>query len=497
MKKALALVLALVLALSMGVSAFAALVELEKVTATDEDPTEIVVIDLKDDSYILYTRPFMPLWDDELTDKYVTYFAIDPEVAYKDIKLTANGNISAELVDYDPETMVAVGALEPTYKILVKGEVPTEAYNFVNGNQKLTLNAWNDGKEVEYTGIGLDGFTKLGYEDAQTIAAALRKDMKVSSSIVTVACEQNVNIVKLTVENNFSAHYTEGTLKIEATYNKKAYSQTLTVINDVSIFEYEEVKYAAEENANGAYLQLGAGGYSDYITSEIGYDKDIADIFGNEYDEELLRKYPFALVVSTTAFRAIEGEDLTVAVVPSQKINGEPIEISVTLKDVAKGQKGINFFAWGDYTFEDKDDDGVKDLTEDFETISFGFKGNQVVNGKFEVVVELPYTYYDLRELFGIKVEEDDIIPYYIVDENGKVVGGKEVDYMTADLTENVKFVVEGENQKLGYYTLTLEVPAAESGEANPNTGAESVVGVVAALAVVSVATAAAVSLKK
>ena len=68
---------------------------------------------------------------------------------------------------------------------------------------------------------------------------------------------------------------------------------------------------------------------------------------------------------------------------------------------------------------------------------------------------------------------------------------------MTADLTENVKFVVEGENQKLGYYTLTLEVPANESGEANPNTGAESVVGVVAALAVVSVATAAAVSLKK
>ena len=51
--------------------------------------------------------------------------------------------------------------------------------------------------------------------------------------------------------------------------------------------------------------------------------------------------------------------------------------------------------------------------------------------------------------------------------------------------------------QKLGQYKVVLEVPAAEVGEANPNTGAESVVGVVAALAVVSVATAAAVSLKK
>lgn len=361
MKKALALVLALVLALSMGVSAFAALVELEKVTATDEDPTEITVIDLKDDSYILYTRPFMPLWDDELTDKYVTYFAIDPEVAYKDIKLTANGNISAELVDYDPETMVAVGALEPTYSIMYKGEVLADNYEFQNISPKdVYLEKYDEERTFDKI-LSAEGWS---YNDAQTLAALVRDDMKVSKGIVNVACEQNVNIVKLTVENNFSAHYTEGTLKIEATYNKKAYSQTLTVINDVSIFEYEEVKYAAENNADGAYLQLGAGGYSDYITSEIGYDKDIADIFGNEYDEDLLRKYPFALVVSTTAFRAIEGEDLTVAVVPSQKINGEPIEISVTLKDVAKGQKGINFFAWGDYTFEDKDDDGVKDLTD-------------------------------------------------------------------------------------------------------------------------------------
>ena len=68
---------------------------------------------------------------------------------------------------------------------------------------------------------------------------------------------------------------------------------------------------------------------------------------------------------------------------------------------------------------------------------------------------------------------------------------------MTADLTEDVEFTVKGENAKLGQYKVVLEVPAAEAGEANPNTGAEAVVGVVAALAVVSVATAAAVSLKK
>ena len=180
MKKALALVLALVLALSMGVSAFAALVELEKVTATDEDPTEITVIDLKDDSYILYTRPFMPLWDDELTDKYVTYFAIDPEVAYKDIKLTANGNISAELVDYDPETMVAVGALNPTYEILVKGKNVTEDIVLKETVKGVELDKY--GKVDVSVVYAYDTVNIESYDDAKTIAKLIKDEYRLSSS---------------------------------------------------------------------------------------------------------------------------------------------------------------------------------------------------------------------------------------------------------------------------------------------------------------------------
>ena len=69
---------------------------------------------------------------------------------------------------------------------------------------------------------------------------------------------------------------------------------------------------------------------------------------------------------------------------------------------------------------------------------------------------------------------------------------------MKDDLTVPVSFTIEGKNSKLGSYAIVIDVPANEvAGESNPNTGAESVVGVVAALAVVSVATAAAVSLKK
>ena len=68
---------------------------------------------------------------------------------------------------------------------------------------------------------------------------------------------------------------------------------------------------------------------------------------------------------------------------------------------------------------------------------------------------------------------------------------------MTVDYNDTVKLSIDGENTTLGQYQIAVKVPAENKGEKNPNTGAESVMGVVAAVAVVSVAAAAAVSLKK
>ena len=518
MKKALALVLALVLALSMGVSAFAAVnfVVLEEDKPEAAGLENVVVIPFEDaDDTILYTTAGFD-WE-TLNPVYGTeyYIALPTDVKYKDIEVSANGNITAELVDYDPETMKVSGVVNPTYSIYVLGEVPTEQYDFKNGAQKVTLENFFDGKETEITGVA--DFAGLSYKDAKTLAAAIRKDMRVGEKTVTIACDQYVNIIKITVEDNFTAHYTEGTLKIKA-YDvaaKKNMVGELKVINDVTIFEYEEVNYAADNFEKGAALQLGAFGYSDYATAEDGYS---ANAF-NGYNPFENRDAKFALVVSTTAFRAIAGQDLRVNVLTYTGTNKElkNLDINVVLKDIEAGQKGINFFAWAGVEGMEYDSDhvvdvpnSIQDVTVDFaedvyegiedrypSAIAFGFLGDQIVKGEFEITVALPIDWYELRELFGIKVEEDDIISYYLIDENGKVVGGKEIDYMTADITELVEFSITGKNQKLGEYKLVLEVPAAEEGEANPNTGAESVVGVVAALAVVSVATAAAVSLKK
>ena len=440
MKKALALVLALVLALSMAVSAFGLkFVELIDQTPEEAEKTVINVVDVKDEP-VVYTRT------------PGTYYVALKDEPWKDVKVTANGNVTAKLIDFDPETMEIKG-MDVFFKV---------------------------------TKNGADYATSLEYEYAK----AYCKDLNNGSEVTyyAVAPQTNVFVIEITVEDNYTAHYTEGSIVIEATLDKKAHKGEIKVINDVVIFEYEELKWTAQNFEDDAALTVGQKGYSDFGTSESGYSAN-----KDAYNETLLRAMDDAAVVSTTGFRAIEGEDLLV----------KSAGMDVVLKDIVKGQKGVNFKGYVKEVFVDvADEDGVKNKVFDIDVenltaIEFGFYGDQIVKGEYEITLALPYNWYTLREAFGLKVEEDDIISYYVVDENGKVVGGKEVDYMTADLYEEVEFTVKGSNSALGQYKIVLEVPAAEAGEANPNTGAESVVGVVAALAVVSVATAAAVSLKK
>lgn len=447
MKKLFALILALILVLSMSVSAFAVtLVELEDVSETSSDEIDVTVVDAEDTLYVY--------------DGGTYYVALEDE-AWEDIKITSNGCVDAKLVEYDPETMNVYG-MEIVFDITEKGDAMGDPHYF--------------------TANGVDESTDK-YAEAVEYAESLNEKSEVTYYDVEV--RTNVNIVKITVENNYSAHFEEGTIKIEAVLDDVDYAGSLSVINDVIIFEYEEVKWTASSYDDDEVLTVGQGGYSDYITNELGYS-----VGDDEYDESLLREIEAAAVISTTAFRAIEGDDIKVIVTD---------EMDVTLYDVAASQKGVNFYGYTYCVWEDEDEDEVFDTNEELTSIEFGFYGDQVVKGEYEINVDLGCDWYDLREWFGIKVEEDDIISYYLVDENGKVVGGKEVDYMTADISENVEFTISGENDKLGQYSLVLEVPASESSseEENPNTGAESVVGAVAALAVVSAAAAAAVSLKK
>ena len=449
MKKALALVLALVLALSMAVSALALeLVELVPAEKEKSDLVKIPVVDVDDVTLLLYEG-----------GKY--YIALEDE-AWEDVKVTTNGNVTAKLVEYDPAKMIVTG-MNIKFNVTYKGEAYGEPF-----------------------------VTKADRNSVETYKAALKyAEDKNDDEYVTywdVEVATNVNIIEIVVEDNYSAHYTEGTIKVEAVLDDEDYVGEVEIINDVVNFEYELVKWAAKNFTTYAKtvdecLFIGEEGYSDYRADLLGYDED-----DEEYYVEENRVDEGAAVVSTTAFRAIEGKDL--------RLIYDDI-LDVVLYDIVKGQKGVNFSAYTDMDYEDLNDNDKRDNNEPVNALEVGFLGNQVVKGDFEITIRTGLDWFELRELFDVKVEEDDIISYYIVDKAGKVVGGKEIDYMTADLTKEATFTVKGNNQALGEYKIVLEVPAAEEGEANPNTGAESVVGVVAALAVVSVATAAAVSLKK
>lgn len=428
MKKALALVLALVLALSMAVSAFA-LVVLEPVPSTGAKLPVVKIEDLP--SQYLYA------------DEAGTYYIALDDKEYKDVAVSANGLVSAELVTYDPEKMDVQG-MDIKYAVTEKGVVVKSGLTYAEAKEEAAN--LNDTHKVTYYGYKL---------------------------------ETNVNIIKVVIADNYSVAYKEGTLKITATYEKKAYSATLRVISDVTIFEYEMVKWAADNYDEKAALECGGKGYSDFFTADHGYNYT-----DDKYDVEELRQNDDAAVVSTTAFRAIAGKNLTVSC----------DDLTVTLKEIKAGQKGVNFKHYTDIAYTDANNNGVYDEGE-ADAFEFGFYGDQVISGDYTITVDLGKDWFTLREAFGVKVEEDDIVSYYVL-KNGKVVSEIKVDYMTADIYEDVVLTLNGSNSTLGQYEVVMEVPAVE-GETNPNTGAESVVGVVAALAVVSVATAAAVSLKK
>ena len=469
MKKALALILALVLALSMAVSAFA--LSLESVTVLEDEEPEaakktLKKLDLDGNTYAV------------MTDNGGTYYfllnALNADSVLDDITVTTTGCVEAEMLEFDPELY---NSISETYCVLDE-----------------------DGVAVR---------SGLTYEVACDKAEKLNEHYEVT--YFTVACEQDLYVVKVVIEPNYTTAYKTGKIAIKATNLEYGYDEdgdyvvvektpvkaNVTVISDVAIFEYEKVKSASKLEK---LLKVDEEtGYSDYDHSG-DYDKEDGKYVASDL------RYAKATVISTTAFRALREEIKDGITVKANKT------LYVEIPEIAAGQKGVNFVtetAANFFPASDKEEDGVVEVY-DYDlyvaskgaikapvALAFGFLGDQVVKGEFTVTAKLPYTYFTLREYFEEAVEEDDIVTYYLV-KDGKVAQEIVVDYMTADIYDDVVLEIELADTTLGQYEIRVDVEVeAEAGEENPNTGAESVVGVVAALAVVSVATAAAVSLKK
>ena len=459
MKKIVALVLALMMVLSLGVSALALTeIKLDQVEVT-EDGTKLIkfvdTVGFIGADKVLYTKG---------PHGGVAYFVLNT-TGLKDVKATySNDAVKAEIIDYDPEKMEFVDGAD--WAVVRKDGKAIDEY--------LAASTTLDWSKCVESGKG-------NYDWCKYVAKTLNKEFKTTQFVVKTTSE--IKVLKLTVAANYSASFTEGSVKVSAlrVADKKTVYTEMKFVNDITIFAYEYVKSAAE---NDYALELFDEGYSDYETYLAGYKTpDTA-------------QRPGSRVISTTAFRAIEGKDITVNVYPTPKENDERVAKSadVTIYNVAAGQKGVNF----EYYEKEVKEATSTALAVDGENrkVEFGFYGDQVVKSKFTVNFDLDWTYFELREFFGKKVEEQDIVTYYIL-KDGKVLKEVKVDYMTVDYNDTVKLSIDGENTTLGQYAIAVKVPAENKGEENPNTGAESVMGVVAAVAVVSVAAAAAVSLKK
>lgn len=392
MKKIISLVLVLMMIFSMGINSFA-LEESVPEAAGVKRKAVINVIEIHDELY------------GHEGGKY--YVCLDNK-PYQDIKISSYGIISAKYVQFDPEIMDVRG-MDILYGV-VKG----------------------DGEPFA-----------LDYDYERTKAYADELNERDETTIYKAVVLSNVNILEITIADNYGVAYTEGILKIEATVDGLYVSKTLRVINDVTVFEYERVKEAAEGFDSWGYLICGEMGYSSYEVYMNGYNP----LDPESYIPEEMRIYEDAAVVTTTAFRAVGGKNLRIVC----------DNIEVELYDIKAGQKGVNFKHYENIRYDDYNYNGLYDWGE-AEAIEFGFFGNQTILGNYCVEYFTGFTWGTLREAFGI-FTEDDIVEYYIL-KNGVVVKSFRVDYSLVDADMAVILNLKGSNSPLGQYEIVLSVPA-------------------------------------
>lgn len=351
------------------------------------------------------------------------YVAVLSDVEMTDVQAKVSGMVTAEIVNYDPEKYKSVGELYSVY------------------DKRLENNG-------EYPVVEAD----MTYAAAKELAAKRNIDGK--TTLNTVKCQSYVYVIKFKVDQNYTTAYKSGTYTVTGKRDGKTYTcGTKTVVSDVSIFNYEGVKCAA---LYGDALEIGSSdGYSDFLTAKYGY----------KYEEAY--KAQTATVVSSTAFRAITGKSFSVTC-------GE--NVTVTIPSVAANQRGINFIYNCPEVKQASSDSSTSTAVKKQATHALTFYGNQIVESDYSIKWDLGCTYAELLNIYKVRVEENDVITYYIY-KNGQYFDKFTVDYMTVDYNANVTVTLKGEaGTPLGNYTISVTPPAAEStansGEVNPNTGA-------------------------
>ena len=459
MKKVIALALSLIMVLAMGVTSFATTI----VVGGDDTPTNL-------DEYF---TDFDTDWD--INEEAVLFVPYDFGDAGTLISGTA---VAGNLWDED------VGATLSSIKVeSEKGIVDVSAYKLADYVKSLTYgtagttlgkvtgiktkSSWPfedfDLEDlVPVTGTGADEY----FQDT----AFTWKDGKATLDLYFIYFDFPTYAgAKVSTDNYFTLKFRENTT---GTDHVETSEKVWFCVYPYAVEEDDVDNYADEDEA----MEL-TGGYS-MLTDDL-YDDLIAD----EYEDAAGQQWGFEEMAPIDVPYVIE-KDTWKEIVGSTLIVGVADDLEVEIGKVVKGQTSINFFVDTDV------DDDVQAINEDAELAALLFADTtNVLDSDFVVTYTFPIEDaakagdYFLYELVG---DELTLVQ--------KVAVGKGDEEVDVEIERKA-------GDTLGQYYLSdveLSTATAEEGnEENPNTGASEVAGVAVALAVISLVSAAAVSLKK
>lgn len=530
MKKALALVLALMMVAAMGVTAFADI----PVFDLTEEITSASGTYIKISNSDIWTAP--PSTSGNSATYYtngmggVVYFSmIFKPNTYKNVKVETTGIVSAEVLNYDPAVYSAKDDIWESISEDITFSINDSKSGSVVSYDKVTT-VINKGTYDEETGVFTvteEGKASVSYVQGGTASAdTVLNDEKTEQTVVTVEtvnfttdymevraaakalndagkttryeviCNQDVYIVKVKIADNFGVNYAKGSFQAKATgaSDGKSYVGIKNdVVADVAIASKDTVEYYAEHfkaGAKGEIFPINEKtskpdfGYWDFYEDRMSSDK--------------------AFVISTTAFRSIVGKGITIG---NKAVNPSVI---IEIDEVATVQNGVNFL----------NDSGAKYKTVDgkqvLDNYYLNFYGTQRIFGGHTITWKPGCTYGELLDKFGLNTDESEVIKLHLnIDGKDSIIS---INYKNVNLYDEVEIKIQRDaNSTLGRYILSANKVTAggstggnsgsvggntgsnggSSNESNPNTGAEDMIGVAAAMAVVSVAAGAALALGK
>lgn len=241
-------------------------------------------------------------------------------------------------------------------------------------------------------------------------------------------------VLKVTIGANCTASYKMGTVRITAFRGETEVSAEFTIVSDVTLAPYEYLVHLGSiqsDDAGDSDILDAAStekSFSFVLGENVGYSDYLTSVYGSGDSDKP------CYAISSETFSSISGG--------RGNIDGDGFTIEMPL--VSSSQKGINFI----YTKEDK---------------SLRFYDDMPIIGDYSLIWDLGMNYYELRESFGAKLEESDIVTYYIY-KNDVCVGKTTVDYMTVDISVDVAVKIDQNNSSLGEYRIDVIAPDNTAG---------------------------------